>query len=184
MKKSLLTIVMSLAALIGFAQGGNWNDRIGQWNAGIVIGYGTDISKPSFGIRGVYDIVNAFSVAGSFDYYLKESEEFDAGYASASADLKWWDINVDAHWNFLYSDNYKIYALVGIGYIHSKYSYSGSAGEYEMGDSASDSSMAGNFGIGGQYNFTERWGVAFEAKYQAYSGGGQFVPAISVMYRF
>lgn len=78
---------MSLITLAGFAQGDKWNDKVGQWNAGIVIGYGTDISKPSFGIRGVYDIVNAFSVAGSFNYYLKDSEDFDAGYASASADL-------------------------------------------------------------------------------------------------
>ena len=74
MKKVFLIIAMSLITLAGFAQGDKWNDKVGQWNAGIVIGYGTDISKPSFGIRGVYDIVNAFSVAGSFNYYLKDSE--------------------------------------------------------------------------------------------------------------
>lgn len=184
MKKVFLIIAMSLITLAGFAQGDKWNDKVGQWNAGIVIGYGTDISKPSFGIRGVYDIVNAFSVAGSFNYYLKDSEDFDAGYASASADLKWWDINVDGHWNFFRGNNYKIYALVGIGYIHSKLTTSESAGEYERDDSVSDGAVAGNFGIGGQYNFTEQWGAAFEAKYQVYSGGGQFVPAVSVMYRF
>ena len=53
MKRSFLAIAMSLVALVGFAQGNNLNDQSGKWNAGIVIGYGTDISKPSFGIRGV-----------------------------------------------------------------------------------------------------------------------------------
>lgn len=91
---------------------------------------------------------------------------------------------MDGHWNFFRGNNYKIYALVGIGYIHSKLTTSESAGEYERDDSVSDGAVAGNFGIGGQYNFTEQWGAAFEAKYQVYSGGGQFMPAVSVMYRF
>lgn len=45
MKRSFLAIAMSLVALVGFAQGNNLNDQSGKWNAGIVIGYGTDISK-------------------------------------------------------------------------------------------------------------------------------------------
>ena len=185
MKKSLFIIAMSLVATIGFAQGNSWDDKVNQWNAGIVIGYGTEISKPSFGIRGVYDIVNAFSVAGSFNYYLKDSEKAEYAGASAEASVKYWDINVDGHWNFLYDDSYKVYVLVGIGYIRSKVSVSGSYQGYEVMDgSTSDGFVTGNFGIGGQYNFSDKWGAAFEAKYQAYSGGGQFVPELSVMYRF
>lgn len=185
MKKVFLIIAMSLITLAGFAQGDKWNDKVGQWNAGIVIGYGTDISKPSFGIRGVYDIVNAFSVAGSFNYYLKDSAEMEYMGAESKADVKYWDINIDGHWNFLHHTNYNVYVLVGIGYIRSKKSYSESYRDYDVFDgSASDGFVTGNFGIGGQYNFSDTWAAAFEAKYQAYSGGGQFVPEVSVMYRF
>ena len=87
MKKSLFIIAMSLVATIGFAQGNSWNDKVNQWNAGIVIGYGTEISKPSFGIRGVYDIVNAFSVAGSFNYYLKDSEKAEVTVEAVNIEL-------------------------------------------------------------------------------------------------
>ncbi len=183
MKKSFLIIIMSLAVITGFAQG-SWNDKVNKWNAGIVIGYGTEVSKPSFGIRGVYDILNAISVAGSFNYYLKESAEVEYAGAVSKADRKCWDINIDGHWNFFYGEAYKVYALVGIGYFNAKISASASYAGEEIDGSMSDGAVSGNFGIGGQYNFNENWGAAFEAKYQVFSGTGQFVPALSVMYRF
>ena len=169
MKKSLLIIVMSLAVITGFAQEN-------KWNAGLVLGYGTELSKASIGARVIYDVIDPISIAGSFNYYFKESYEDEY----SKIDTKWWDINVDFHWNVLRGESYKVYPLVGLTYLHVKQS-----GSNDMGieDSGSDGKFGANLGVGGQYNFSEHFAAAVEAKYQIIDGG-QFVPALSVMYRF
>ena len=127
----------------------------------------------NFGLwNGCFNIKPAFSLAAGFNYYFKrtlDTEPFEV-------EGKYWDVNLDFHWNVFRGDAYKLYPLIGLTYLHAKASVAGF--------SVSDGEAGLNLGFGGQWNFAEQWGVAAEAKYQAYSGGGQFVPSISLMYRF
>ena len=168
MKKSLFIIAMSLVATIGFTQEN-------KWNAGLVIGYGTDISKASLGGRVVWDIIEPFSVAAGFNRYFKDS--YDDGFVNT--DVKYWDLNLDFHWNVLRGESYNVYPLIGLTYLHGKATAEGGGEKI----SNSDGKFGVNIGVGGQYNFSENWGAAIEAKYQI-RDGGQFVPSLSVMYRF
>lgn len=168
MKKSLFTIAMLFMAIITCAQEN-------KFSAGIVLGYGTDISKASLGGRVVWDITDPFSVAVGFNRYFKDS--YDNGFTEV--DVKYWDLNFDFHWNVLRGESYNVYPLIGLTYLHGK----ATAEAGGMKESDSDGKFGANLGIGGQYNFSENWGAAIEAKYQI-RDGGQFVPALSVMYRF
>lgn len=167
MKKLFLLMVMCcIASMTAFAQEN-------KWRAGVNIGYGTDISKPFIGVRAQYDIIEQLSIAPSFNYYFKSSE--DIGYGE-EIDYNYWDIDVDVHWNVLRGESYKVYPLVGLTYLHGKASYEG--------ESESDSWIGANVGVGAQLNFGTNWCVGIEAKYQIVDEVGQFVPMATIMYRF
>ena len=168
MKKMFFMLLLMLGiASSAFAQKGE-----SQWNAGVTLGYGTDVSKGFVGVRAMYDIKPAFSLAAGFNYYFKRTLDT----VPFEVEGKYWDVNLDFHWNVFRGDAYKLYPLIGLTYLHAKASVAGF--------SVSDGEVGLNLGFGGQWNFAEQWGVAAEAKYQAYSGGGQFVPSVSLMYRF
>jgi len=180
MKKLCLAILMVAISSVAFAQSG-------KLAAGINIGYGSEISKPSFGIKAVYDINKAFSVAPSFNYYLKQTDEFSEGSTTVEASSKYWDINCDLHWNLLSKENLKIYPLVGITYLHCKIdgSVSGESMSIEVEDAYSEGEIGANLGVGTQLNIASHWAASLEVKYQIIGdGGSQFVPALSLMYRF
>lgn len=166
MKKLFFMISMlCMVSVVGLAQES-------KWAAGVSFGYGSDISKPFVGVKAHYDIIEQLTIAPSFNYYFKDSE--DLGYGE-SYDLNYWDINVDLHWNVLRGERFNIYPFVGFTYLHAKASYEG--------ESESDGKAGGNIGVGGQFNIASNWAVGVEAKYQIIDGG-QFVPMASVMYRF
>lgn len=160
MKKYFLVIAMFIASVATFAQDN-------KWGVGLNIGYGTDISKPFLGVKGHYDMTEAFTVAASFNHYFKETME---GW-----DLKYWDINADVHWNVLRREMFKLYPLVGLTYLHMKAS--------DEDDSESDGKFGANVGVGTQIDLGANWGIGVEAKYQIIDGA-QFVPMATVMYRF
>lgn len=164
MKRLLLIISMVFIASVSFAQSG-------KWAAGVTLGYGSDISKPSIGVKALYDISDHFTVAPSFNYYFQKKEE--------GVKLNAWDINADLHWNVLNKDNFKLYPLAGITYLHYK-----ASANISNGESFSDSSFGANLGIGTQVELGGNWAVSAEVKYQILDDGSQFVPAASVMYKF
>lgn len=168
MKRMFFMLLLLLETMTSvFAQ-----ENARQWNAGVTLGYGTDVSKGFVGVRAMYHIKPAFSLAAGFNYYFKrtlDTKPFEV-------EGKYWDINLDFHWNAFRGNAYKLYPLIGLTYLHTKASVAGF--------SISDGEAGLNLGLGGQWDFAERWGAAAEAKYQAYTGGGQFVPSVSLMYRF
>ena len=168
MKKMFFMLLL----MLGIASSAFAQKSESQWNAGVTLGYGTDVSKGFVGVRAMYDIKPAFSLAAGFNYYFKRTLDT----VPFEVEGKYWDVNLDFHWNVFRGDAYKLYPLIGLTYLHAKASVAGF--------SVSDGEAGLNLGLGGQWNFAEQWGVAAEAKYQAYSGGGQFVPSISLMYRF
>lgn len=168
MKKFFLVIAMFIASVATFAQDN-------KWGIGLNIGYGTDISKPFLGVKGHYDMTEAFTVAASLNHYFKDTVE----EMGIEVDLKCWDINADVHWNVLRREMVKLYPLVGLTYLQAK----ASVEESGVSISESDGKFGVNIGVGTQINLGANWGIGIEAKYQIIDGG-QFVPMATVMYRF
>lgn len=169
MKKFFFVIAMCfIASVATFAQDN-------KWGVGLNIGYGTDIAKPFLGVKGHYDLTEAFTVAASFNHYFKDSME----EMGVEVDLKCWDINADVHWNVIHGEKFKFYPLVGLTYLHAK----ASAEESGVTVSASDGKFGANVGVGLQFNLGSNWGIGVEAKYQIIDGA-QFVPMATIMYRF
>lgn len=177
MKKLFLVVLVAAISSAIYAQDN-------KWAAGISFGYGSEVGKPSIGAKVLYNITDKFTVAPSFNYYFKDSEEYSEGGADAEASVKCWDINVDLHWNVVAKEKFNLYPLVGITYFHAKGEASASASGVEVSTSASDGKVGANIGIGGQLNFASNWAAALELKYQIISDYNQFVPALSIMYRF
>lgn len=141
---------------------------------GVNLSYGSEIEKPSFGIKALYDINETFAIAPSFNYYLPESDDY------LGVEYKFWDINVDLHWNCYDADMYQLYPLIGVTYLNGKVSAEDSGLEV----SASDGEFGVNLGFGGQLYLTENWLVSAEVKYQIIDQTNQFVPSLSLIYKF
>lgn len=169
---------MAVPYLTAFAQNG-------KWAAGLNIGYGSEISKPSIGVKALYNVSEKLTVAPSFNYYFKKTEDYNYGYdIEASAKLKCWDINCDLHWNVISKDNFKFYPFVGITYLHSKSEAEASTSGVSVEvDGGSEGNVGANLGIGGLLNVASNWAIGLEVKYQIIDGN-QFVPSLSAMYRF
>lgn len=166
MKKLLLMVVMfCMASAVAFAQ-----DT--RWGVGLNIGYGTDVSKPFLGAKAHYNITEAFTVAGSFNHYFKET--VDLGYGEEGS-VKCWDINADLHWNVYRNEMLQFYPLVGLTYLHAK------ASAEDYGDS--EGKFGVNLGVGALFDLSSNWAIGIEAKYQIIDGG-QFVPMATIMYKF
>ena len=169
---ALMLIVFGISA---FAQ---------NWGIGANLGYGNDVTKPSFGIKALYEINESFTLAPSLNIDLPVTESAYESGVSLEVKLKCWDINADVHWNFYDENNCKLYPLAGITYFNAKVEVEGSY----AGHSASDNESAGKFGInlgfGGQINLTEKWVASAEIKYQIIEEFKQFVPSLSLIYKF
>lgn len=177
MKKLFLVVLVAAISSAIYAQDN-------KWAAGISLGYGSEVTKPSIGAKVLYNITDKFTVAPSFNYYFKDSESYSEQGTTLEASVKCWDINVDVHWNVVAKEKFNFYPLVGLTYFHAKGDASVATSGVSVGASASDGKVGANVGIGGQLNFASNWAAALELKYQIISDYNQFVPALSVMYRF
>ena len=155
-----------------------------NWGLGVNLGYGNDVSKPSFGIKTLYDINESFAIAPSFNYYLPKTESASYQGVHAEAKLKCWDINADIHWNCYNSENAKLYPLVGLTYFNAKVSAEASYQGEKGKASESEGKFGMNLGFGGQINLSETWIASAEIKYQIIEEFKQFVPSLSLIYKF
>lgn len=176
MKKLFLVAFMAILSSTAFAQSG-------KWAAGINIGYGSDIEKPSIGVKVLYDLNSQLTLAPSFNYYFNRTEKYNEGGVTAEGTAKFWDINCDLHWNVYSTDNFKFYPFAGLTYLHGKVEESASTSGYGVELEASEGKVGANIGIGGQLNIASNWAVGLEVKYQIIDGS-QVVPALSILYRF
>ena len=176
MKKIMIMAVL----LIGFSI----SAMAQNWALGVNLGYGNDVSKPSFGIKALYDLNESFTIAPSLNIYLPQTEEAHESGLSVEAKLKCWDINADVHWNFYNENNCKLYPLAGITYFHVKAEAEASYGGYSEGASESEGKFGINLGFGGQMNLSDAWIASAEIKYQIIEEFKQFVPSLSLIYKF
>ena len=66
MKKLMIMAFMLIGLSISaFAQ---------NWGLGVNLGYGNDVSKPSLGLKALYDISETFTIAPSLNIYLPKTE--------------------------------------------------------------------------------------------------------------
>lgn len=176
MKKITLTALM----LIGFGI----SALAQNFGLGINLGYGNDVSKPSFGIKALYDINESFTIAPSLNFYLSETEKASYQGVHAEASLKCWDINADVHYNFHITEKFNLYPLAGVSFFNAKLSakasYEGEKGEANE----SEGKFGVNLGFGGQLNLSDSWVASAEIKYQIIEDLNQFVPSLSLIYKF
>ena len=147
---------------------------------GLNLGYGNEVSKPSVGVKMLFDINEAFTVAPSFNYYFTDKFEL----LGVKTKLSCWDLNADVHWNFYNKDGYKLYPLAGVSYFNAKASVEAGLGSYDVEASESEGKFGLNLGFGGQMNLTGNLVASAEVKYQIISGFNQFVPSLSFIYMF
>ena len=177
MKKFMIMALM----LIGFGISASAQNL----GLGVNLGYGSEVKNPSFGLKALYDINESFTIAPSFNYYLPKTESESYDGISAEGKLKCWDVNVDVHWICYDADMYQLYPLAGISYFNVKAEAEASGGGYNVTvDAGSEGEFAINLGFGGQLYLTENWLVSAEVKYQIIDNLNQFVPSLSLMYKF
>lgn len=176
MKKYSLVILMTVISVATFAQDN-------KWAAGISVGYGSDISKPSIGAKVLYNVNEKLTIAPSFNYYFKDSEDYYEEGITVESSLKFWDINCDLHWNVVSNESFKFYPFAGITYLNAKAEAKAPAGGYDISVSASDGKFGANIGIGGELSLGSHLAAGLEVKYQMIDGS-QVVPSLSLMYKF
>lgn len=173
-------IVMALM-LIGFGVSASAQN----FGLGVNLGYGSEVKNPSFGIKALYDINESFTIAPSFNYYLpKTMASFSYGGVEAESKLKSWDLNVDVHWICYNAEKYQLYPLAGLSYLNVKADAEASYGNFEAEVDESAGEFGVNLGFGGQLYLNDNWLVSAELKYQIISDLNQFVPSLSLMYKF
>lgn len=150
MKKLLLLVAILMAGMSVYAQKG-------VKAVGLNLDYGTEISNVGFTGKFQYGITNAIRVEPAFTYYLKKDG------------VNLWDITANVHYLFNVAPKITVYPLVGIGYAHTKASFSDDLEDYmpdgwsmnyegeEMSDdegSSSSGNFCANFGAGAEYKLS------------------------------
>ena len=171
MKKLMITALMLIG--IGISASAQ------NWGVGFNLSYCNAVAEPSFGIKALYDINESYTIAPSLNFYLPTTETF---YKSEIKD-KYWDINVDVHYNFYNTDKGKLYPLAGITFFHINSTETFIEDNKEE-SSESEGLFGINLGFGGQMNLTDRWIVSAEIKYQIIEEEKMFIPALSLIYKF
>lgn len=180
MKKLLLLVAILMAGMSVYAQKG-------VKAVGLNLDYGTEISNVGFTGKFQYGITNAIRVEPAFTYYLKKDG------------VNLWDITANVHYLFNVTPKFTVYPLVGIGYAHTKASFSDDLEDYmpdgwsmnyegeEMSDdegSSSSGNFCANFGAGAEYKLTDKLSIGAEFKYQLIDNFNQFVIGIGATYKF
>ena len=139
----------------------------GDFAVGAQVTYGFDMEQLGLGVKAQYNFTDPIRGEAQFNYYPKKD------YVTC------WDIQANVHYLFDVADQFKVYPLVGIGYLHAK--ASADILGYEV--SASDGDLFFNAGGGVQYNLTDNFAIGGELKYQ-FKDGGQFCLSAGVIYKF
>ena len=172
MKKAIVLAVMLISvSMTALAQ------NVGF---GLNLGYGNEVSKPSIGAKMLFDVNESFTIAPSFNYYFADKFELLGVETKRSC----WDLNADVHWNFYNKDKYKLYPLAGLSYFNVKSSVEAGIGSYDIEASESVGKFGVNLGFGGQMELAENLIASLEVKYQIISDFNQFVPSLSLIYKF
>ena len=177
MKKILLAMFVAFVSISASAQQGTTA-------LGLNLSYGTDHKAIGIGAKGQYGLTDALRAEASFDYFLKKEG------------LSMWDINVNLHYLFSVTEQFKVYPLAGVTFTNWSGSSSGNDNnnggwaktrtyndEYG-GGSSSTSKFGFNIGAGLQYDLTDKLSINLEGKYQIISDFDQPIFSVGLAYKF
>lgn len=162
---------------------------------GVNLNYGTEYKTVGFGVKYQYNVWQDLNIEPTFNYWLKKDG------------ISFWDIAVNFHYDFKVADQFKIYPLLGFGYADATYSGDGddggdggyfvenkapnthisrASGDGEGSEVSGDggSHFMVNIGAGAQYDFSDKWGVKLDLKYQIIKNFNQFAPTVGLVYKF
>lgn len=135
-KNLLLTSLFAILTTGAFAQVG----------IGAGLSFGTDVSEVGIFARGSYQFAEQWRGAATFNYYLAGNE--------GGVSVSFWDINLDAHYLFWENEQFRAYALGGLGIaIISVDANVPSVPGFDYNESTSDFGI--NLGAGGEYKVNE-----------------------------
>ncbi len=150
-------MVLACCAVLGLAAHAQ---KKGDQAFGVNLSYADDLETVGLGVKYQYSFTKRVRGEGSFDYFFE------------NRGLKAWDLNANVHYLFPLDKKFTLYPLAGLTLVHLS-AFGGS-----------DSNFGINLGGGGSYEIDSKWRANVEMKYQAFDGGGQFVPSIGLAYKF
>ena len=161
MKKVFVSICVALRGFGAFAQ--EKGDMAAGLNLGVApsLESGVSVTNLGIGAKFQYNVTNPIRVEADFDYWLKNKG------------LDFFDISVNAHYLFHFSEKLTAYPLVGIGY-----------GRCGGGVSDSMKGILFNVGVGAEYALNSKISVGAELKYQYVKDFSRLPITIGVTYKF
>ena len=165
MKKTFLSLVMTVISLSLFAQKG-------ETSIGLNLGYGTDSKNLAIGARFNYCLTDHIRLAPSFNYFLKKDG------------LSALEVNADVHYLLNITDRINVYPLVGLTYTNWEFSDRFSIGDEYIDVNSSATRIGVNVGAGIGYNLSKHLMLGFELKYSVISDLDQLIPTLYLSYKF
>ncbi len=138
MKKIIYTILVTCIFQFTNAQS--------DFKIGGLLAYGTEVETLGIGVNAEIPVLEKLTISPSFIFYLPKDQY--------GVKINWFEINANANYYFLDTDNIDVYGFAGINYSHVKAKYDGLDYGYGIwgGYSGSDGRIGAN--IGGGANFS------------------------------
>ena len=192
MKKLFVTLLIATVSVCAFAQKG-------QMAIGANLSYTPCLEKGA-------DLSN-FGVSAKFQYNFTDAlrGELNAGYDFKDKGVSFLTAAANFHYLFNLGEKFKIYPIVGVGFAHISFDYSGWAedviddayGDYlddELQDlideaykdagSDSENKLLVNAGLGAEYDLSDNFSLCAEVKYQYIKDCCRLPISIGFAYKF
>ena len=170
MKKLFLTLCVALFSVGAFAQ------EQGDMAVGGSLNFNTKASMFGIGARYQYFFIDKLRADGEFAYYFKKDG------------VSMFTVLASANYLFNVADKINVYPIAGLGVAHSSAKSEDISVHYEgqtyhlSSEGGSSTDFIGQIGVGGQYNFTDKFAANFDAKIQ-FSSATAFVIAAGIIYK-
>ena len=210
MKKIIKSIIFALAMICSTSAMAQDAENAVGVNFGYMVGP-EGMSNLGLGIK--YDRFLSeslrFELAGMYYFKSKESKLADYpkkpgnmkdDYTARGKDCDWFDINLNAHYLFNITYEFKFYPIFGFAGMIGKTSFDwdkkadneselpfvekDKVANINKGYSDSHMRFGCNLGVGAQYNITDDFGLTFEAKYKLIKDFGNFNMALGCVILF
>lgn len=140
MKKLILAACLLVAgASTAFAQ------KKGEFSLGGNVSYLTEAERFGIGAKARYSFTDNIRLEAGANYYFKKFE------------TNFYDFSANLHYVFALPDNFSIYPLAGVSYLHSSTKV--------LNQTYTDGLFGFNFGGGASYHITPNVSVGAEVKY-------------------
>ncbi len=160
MKKRLILSLLCAAGISLAASAAG-----GDMALGVHLSNGSAMNQMGFGVKFQCELVDAFRMEPSFDYYFKHNN------------CSTWEINLNLHYVVDVTSKFDVYPVAGLGYAH---------WSHDVGDNLSRNydRLALNLGGGADIALSRQVAFTGELRYQIMSDYSQFVPMVGVKYKF